>query len=70
MEGKFKWDRPAQGKEAKTTKHTSCVSYDSFLFVDNVTNSRIVLKDVRKHYESFKKPTRVTLEQEKEVSNL
>lgn len=61
MEDKLKWNRPSQTNEGKTTKHTSCVSYDSFLFVDNVTNSRIALKDVRKHYQTIKKPTKITI---------
>ena len=48
----------------KATRHGSSVSYDSFLFVDNVTNSRIMLKDARKHYDSRKPASKHNLEQQ------
>lgn len=33
------------------TRHNSNVSYDSFIFVDGLTNNRIIMKDARSQYE-------------------
>lgn len=49
---------------------SSNVSFDSFLFVDNVTNSRIVLKEARRHYQAGSPPSQHKLEQEKELNSL
>ncbi len=54
----------------KGGKHCPTVSYDSFLFVDNVTNSRIMLKDARKHYESRQTPSKHHIEEEQELNAL
>lgn len=48
----------------------SNVSFDSFLFVDNVTNSRIVLKEARRHYQANNPPSQHKLEEEKQLNNL
>jgi hypothetical protein len=34
----------------KAVRQSPSLSFDSFLFVDNITNSRIMLKDARRHY--------------------
>jgi hypothetical protein len=61
---------PNPPRDPSKTRHSSSVSFDSFLFVDNVTNSRIVLKDARRHYEKVKQPSRHKLEEEKDVNTL
>lgn len=58
-----------KGRE-REVRHTASVSFDSFLFVDNITNSRIILKDARKHYESRRSPSQHRLEQQQEVNAL
>lgn len=62
--------RSSGGASAKAVRHCASVSYDSFLFVDNITNSRIMLKDARKHYESRRAPSQHHLEQQQELNVL
>lgn len=60
----------AQPRRSRVSRaKCSNVSFDSFLFVDNVTNSRIVLKEARRHYRG-KPASQHKLEQEKEVNSL
>lgn len=62
--------KPQHRRSRNTPATCSNVSFDSFLFVDNVTNSRIVLKEARRHYQANKPASQHKLEQEKEVNSL
>lgn len=62
--------KPQPRRSRNAPASCSSVSFDSFLFVDNVTNSRIVLKEARRHYQASKPASQHKLEQEKEVNSL
>ncbi len=63
--------KPSHHKANSTnTCHSSTVSFDSFLFVDNVTNSRIVLKEARKHYEPHKSLSKHKIEEKEQLNTL
>jgi hypothetical protein len=42
--------RKGASSSVKAVRQSPSLSFDSFLFVDNITNSRIMLKDARRHY--------------------